>query len=337
MIYALILYSFIILVFISGNIILWFVTPEFQLLDPESRTVYAVCGLFVILMIIGFVLSWQIRRQSLAARNRASSSSALHFNNSTGDANVNSNSNQVSAASSPIHSLPPPPPIHRHGQQQQQQQQHLQQSSHLHHSHPPQQQLIISTSGSHSIHRPQVTTTSIHGQDVNCYPGKQSSSQTHQQQDSTGSGSSGSNLLTSPLTSPPPVPPAPSLEHLTSGHPSHLNITKITNHSALNLHHMGHQSSSSGAGGSGGRDSSLQQLIGGTNSSQMTVTANSTGNHSSSILHPSASASMVQIITNRPTSAIAVGAASGGGGPGHGHSHNTSHHSTQGPPSSTFH
>ena len=72
-IYALLLYSAIIFVFIGGNVILWGVKPELNVLDPESRTVYCVCGLFLILSVIGIVLSWQIRRHSLGTRSTAAS------------------------------------------------------------------------------------------------------------------------------------------------------------------------------------------------------------------------------------------------------------------------
>lgn len=61
-IYFLILYSIIILLFITGNLALWLFQPESSPLDPESRTVYAVSSLFLVLMVVGVFLSWQIRR-----------------------------------------------------------------------------------------------------------------------------------------------------------------------------------------------------------------------------------------------------------------------------------
>lgn len=58
------MYSIIILVFLGGHVILWGFKPEILILDPESRTAYAVSGIFLVLMVIGVVLSWQIRKHS---------------------------------------------------------------------------------------------------------------------------------------------------------------------------------------------------------------------------------------------------------------------------------
>lgn len=48
-----------------GNVALWAFQPETSVLDPESRTVYVVSGLFLILMVVGLVMSWQIRRANM--------------------------------------------------------------------------------------------------------------------------------------------------------------------------------------------------------------------------------------------------------------------------------
>lgn len=100
-IYALILYSIIIFMFIGGNVILWGVKPEFLVLDPESRTVYAVCGLFLILMVIGVVLSWQIRSRSRLARQEQANSPTME--QTTTATHQKMNNNQLPASSSYIH------------------------------------------------------------------------------------------------------------------------------------------------------------------------------------------------------------------------------------------
>lgn len=80
-IYFLVLYSIIILTFISGNIVLWAVNSDILVLDPESRTVYAVSGLFLVLMVVGVVLSWNIRRVSLEQQAASQPMTTLSKNN----------------------------------------------------------------------------------------------------------------------------------------------------------------------------------------------------------------------------------------------------------------
>jgi hypothetical protein len=101
-IYALILYSLIILVFIGGNVVLWGVKPEFLVLDPESRTVYVVCGLFLILMVIGVALSWQIRSRNILACQDLPSPT-LEQSSSSQVTSHKMNNNQPPPSSSYIH------------------------------------------------------------------------------------------------------------------------------------------------------------------------------------------------------------------------------------------
>lgn len=78
-------------------------SPSHSVLDPESRTVYVVGGLFLILMAIGIFLSWQIRRASIAA-------------NAAANGTKNTDSPGMGDQSMSTLSPNPPPPIH-HQQQ----------------------------------------------------------------------------------------------------------------------------------------------------------------------------------------------------------------------------
>ena len=92
---------------------MWIVDPSLSMLDPESRTVYAVGGLFLILMVIGVFLSWQIRKWNQAQND--------------GDGNKITDSPLDQSMST----LGPPPPIQQkvnnnYNQQSSQQPQHHQ-------------------------------------------------------------------------------------------------------------------------------------------------------------------------------------------------------------------
>lgn len=115
-IYALVLYSVIIFVFLGGHVILWGVKPEFLILDPESRTVYAVSGLFLILMVIGIVLSWQIRKHSTLSC-QEQTSPTMEQMTSLSRQKMNNNQLQAipasSSSSSYIHMVTRPGTMHR--------------------------------------------------------------------------------------------------------------------------------------------------------------------------------------------------------------------------------
>ena len=87
--------------FIGGNVVLWGVKPEFLVLDPESRTVYFVCGLFLVLMVIGVVLSWQIRAYTADSdhQEEAAASPPLEQMTSVIHQKVNNNQPNMLAAS----------------------------------------------------------------------------------------------------------------------------------------------------------------------------------------------------------------------------------------------
>lgn len=104
---------------------MWIVDPSLSMLDPESRTVYVVGGLFLVLMVIGVFLSWKIRKWNQAE------------NENTDGKNTDSPMDQ----SMTTLGQPPPPPIQQkvnNNYNNQPQSQQLSQS--LHHQQQQHQQ-----------------------------------------------------------------------------------------------------------------------------------------------------------------------------------------------------
>jgi hypothetical protein len=64
-IYFLIPYSVIIFFFLGGNLLMWGISKEDSVLDPDSNAVLVLTGVFVILMVFALWLAWQERKKAV--------------------------------------------------------------------------------------------------------------------------------------------------------------------------------------------------------------------------------------------------------------------------------
>ncbi|KAI1280636.1 hypothetical protein HDE_13581 [Halotydeus destructor] len=162
-IYFLVLYSIIILLFFSSQFALWLFDSEYVILDPESRTVYIVCCLFIILMVTGIILSWQIRRTDHPGQELSLS----HLTSFTTASSKSVQQQQPMSQSQPLQQLQQQPAMMQVQQPQQQQQQQLQQIQQIQYQsnpmgtmsatmHPPSSsnlvQMVTTSRGHHHHH-----------------------------------------------------------------------------------------------------------------------------------------------------------------------------------------
>lgn len=129
---------------------MWIVDPSLSMLDPESRTVYVVGGLFLVLMVIGVFLSWKIRKSHQAENDNPDGK--------------NTDSPMDQSMSTLGTSQPPPPPIQQkvNNNYNNQPQSQLSQSSHHHQPHQQQQPAMTMVQHQYQNMHPSSSASFVH-------------------------------------------------------------------------------------------------------------------------------------------------------------------------------